>query len=63
MTPGRIQDPEGAKIFVVSFTTAAGEIIAIQRQTFRIVCFRDVDNGRLRVDTSATIGGKQDMIK
>ena len=31
MTPGRIQDPEGAKKFVVSFKTAAGAIIAVQR--------------------------------
>ena len=63
MTPSRIQDPEGAKTVVVSFKTAAGAIIAVQRQTFKIVCFRDPDNGRLRVDTSATIGEKQDMNK
>ena len=29
MKPGRIQDPEGAKTFVVSFKTAAGAIIAV----------------------------------
>jgi hypothetical protein len=58
MTPGIIQNPEGAKTFVVSFKTAAGAIIAVQHQTFKIVCFRDVDNGRLRVDTASTIGGK-----
>jgi len=63
MTPGRVQDPEGAKIVVVSFKTAAGAIIAVQRQTLKIVCFRDVDNGRLRVDTATTTGGKQDMSK
>jgi hypothetical protein len=63
MTPGRIQDPEGVKIVVVSFKTAAGAILAVQRQTYKIVCFRDSDNGRLRVDTIATIGGKQDMSK
>jgi hypothetical protein len=47
MTPGRIQDPQGAKIVVVSFKNAAGETINVQRQTYKIVCFRDVDNGRL----------------
>jgi hypothetical protein len=63
MTPGRIQDPEGANTVVVSFKTIAGAIIAVQRHTFKIVCFKDMDNGRLRVDTAATIGGKQDMNK
>ncbi len=63
MTPGRIQDPEGAKTVVVSLQTAAGAILAVHRQTYKIVCFRDNDIGRLRVDTSATIGGKQDMNK
>ena len=63
MTPGRIQDPEGAKTIVVSFKTAAGAILAVQRRTYKIVCFRDIDNGRLKVDTSTTIGGKQDMSK
>ncbi len=63
MTPGRIQDPEGAKTVVVSFKTAAGAILAVQRQTFKIVSFKDPNNGRLRVDTAATTGGKQDMNK
>ncbi len=63
MTPGRIYDPEGAKTIVVSFNTTAGATIAVQRQTFKIVCFRDADNGRLRVDTTTTIGGKLDMGK
>jgi len=63
MTPGRIQDPEGAKTIVVSFKTTTGAIIAVQCQTLKIVCFRDPDNGRLRVDTTSTIGGKQDMNK
>ncbi len=48
---------------MVSFKTATGAIIAVKRQTFKIVCFRDPDNGRLRVDTLATIGGKHDMCK
>jgi hypothetical protein len=51
MTPGRIQDPEGEKTIVVSFKTETGVIIVLKRQTFKIVCFKDVDNRRLRVDT------------
>ena len=63
MTPGRIHDPKVAKIVVVSFKTIAGAIQAIQRQTYKVVCLRDIDNGRLRVDTTATFGGKQDISK
>jgi len=63
MTPCRIQDPEGAKTVAVSFKTTAGAIIAVHRQTSKIFCFRNMDNGRLRVDTAAIIGGKQDMRK
>ncbi len=63
MTPGRIQDPEGAKTVVVSFKTATGAIVDVQRSTFKIFCFKDVDTGRLRADTTATTGGKNDMRK
>ncbi len=63
MTPGRIQDPEGAKIVLVPLKTATGAILAVQRQTYKIVSFRDNGSGRLKVDTTATIGGKQNMHK
>ena len=63
MTPGRINDPEGAETVVVSFKTASGAILAVQRHTYKIVSFMDNDNDRLRVDTTATIGGKQDINK
>ncbi len=63
MTPGRIQDPEGAKTAIISFKTAAGAIAVVHKQTFRIVCFRDAAKGRLRVDTAATAGGKEDSSK
>ncbi len=59
MTPGRIHDREGAKKVVVSFKTATGAILAVQRQTYKIVSFRDNDNGRLRVDTSTTHNRRQ----
>ena len=48
---------------MVSFKTATGAILTIQRQPYKIVSFRDIYNGRLIVDTSATIVGKQDMNK
>jgi hypothetical protein len=48
MTSGRIQDPEGAKTIVISFKTAAGAILAVQRQTYKIVCFRDAASGKLK---------------
>ena len=63
MTPGRIHDPEGAKTAIISFKTAAGAVSTIHRQTYKIVCFRDATGGRLRVDTAATTGGKQDPSK
>ena len=58
MTPCRIQDPEGAKIIVVSFKTAAGAIAAIQRQTLRFVSYNDTTSGRLKIDRAATAGRK-----
>ena len=48
---------------MVSFKTAAGAILAVQRQTYKIVSFRDINIRRLRVDTAATTGGKHDMNK
>ena len=49
---------------MVSFkTSTTGAILVVQRQTYKIVYFRDRDNGRLRVDTIATVGAKQDMRK
>ncbi len=48
---------------MVFFKTAAEAILAVQRHTYKIVCFRDIDSGRLRVDTTTTVGGKQDTNK
>ena len=53
MTPGRIQDPEGAKTIVTSFKTAAGAVAAIHKQTYKIVCFGDAASGILCVDAAA----------
>jgi len=59
INPGRIQDPERAKTSVISFKTATGAVAAIHKQTYKIVCFGDATSGRLRVDKTATTGGKQ----
>jgi hypothetical protein len=59
MTPGRIQDPKGAKTIVASFKFATGAITTIQRQTLRFVCYIDTNSGRLRIDMAATTGEKQ----
>ncbi len=48
---------------MASFRTAAGALLAVQRQTYKIVCFKDIDTGRLIVDTTSKIGGKQDINK
>jgi hypothetical protein len=45
---------------VMAFKTAAGAILAVPRQTYKIVYFRDANTGRLKVDPDATAGGKQD---
>ena len=63
MTPGRIHDPEGANRVVISFKTAAGAVVAIRKQTYKIVCFGDAAGGKLRVDAAATSSGKQDPFK
>ena len=59
ITPGRIQDHEGAKTIVVPFETASGAITTIQRQTLRFVCFNDIDSDMLMIDIAATAGGKK----
>ena len=48
---------------MVAFKTSTGAILEVQRQTYKIVCFRDIDSGRLRVDTTTITGRKQDMSK
>ena len=63
MTPCKIKDPEGAKTLVISFKTATGAVEAIHKETYKIVCFGDAAGGRLRVDATATVGGKQDPSK
>ena len=34
MFTGRVQDPEGAKTIILSYQTAAGAVVGIQRQNF-----------------------------
>jgi hypothetical protein len=63
MTPGRIQDPKGAKTVIMSFETTTGAFATIHGQKDTIVCFKDAAMGRLRVNDAATTGGKQDPRK
>ena len=63
MTPGRIQDPEGAKTVVIFFKTTAGSVAAIHNQPYTIVCFGDAVGGILRVDAAGTARGKQNPSK
>jgi hypothetical protein len=63
MTPGRIQDPKGAKTRVVSYKTVDGAAATINIQLFKIVCFAYPNSGKLTVDTNATMGGEQDPNK
>ena len=44
---------------MISFKTTAGAVATIIKQTYKIACFGDVAGGRLRMDATATIGGKQ----
>jgi hypothetical protein len=57
MSPGRIQDPEGAKHLVISYQTAAGGIAGIIRNKFPLVTYKDALNGKLKVDEKMTAGG------
>ncbi len=57
MTPGRIQEPEGAETMVISFKTTRGAILAVHCKTYEIVFFRDATTGRLGVAPDATARG------
>ncbi len=54
MSPGRIEDPEGAKTVVVIFNTAAGAAASIIERRFLITCYTEADRGRLRLDAALT---------
>jgi len=56
MSPGRVQDPEGAKTITLSYNTPAGAIAAIIKRRFLITCYTEQDTGRLRLDPALTTG-------
>jgi hypothetical protein len=60
-TPDRIQDPEGSNAIVISFKKASRAFTAIERQTFRFVCFSGKESGKLVIDSVAKAGGKQNL--
>ena len=41
MSPGRVQDPEGAKIIVLGYKTAAGAVTSVIKHKFVITCFTE----------------------
>ena len=60
MSTRHIQNPKGAKTFILSFKTAAGVALVISRQNLKLICFADVTIGKLRIDADAIVWGKQD---
>jgi hypothetical protein len=56
MSPGRVQDPEGAKTITISFNTAAGAVAAIVKRRFLITCYTEPDTDRMRLDAALTAG-------
>ena len=54
MSPGRVQDPEGAKTIVLSYNTAAGAVATVIKHKFLLTCYTDEHTGRLRLDAALT---------
>ena len=66
MSPGRVQDPKGAKIIVLSCKTAAGAVATVIKHMFVITCFTEAETGRLRLDpvlTSSKTSGEKSGAK
>ena len=56
MSPGRVQDPEGAKTITLSYNSPSGAVAAIIKRRFLITCYTEQDTCRLRLDPSLTAG-------
>ena len=56
MSPGHIQNPEGAKHLVISYQTAAGAIATISRHRFPLMTYKDVLTCKLKVEEKMTAG-------
>ena len=66
MSPGRVQDSEGAKIIVLSYKTSTEAAATIIKQRFVITCFTEAETRRLRLDpvlTSSRTTGAQLNVK
>ncbi len=59
MTPGRVQDPEGAKHIVISYMTIARSLTTVARHLYKVVCYVDPASCCLHVDQATVTGGKQ----
>ena len=56
MSPGRVQDPEGAMIIVLSYNTTAGAFATVVKHMFLLTCYTEEHTGRLRLDAALTSG-------
>ena len=56
MSPGRVQDLEGAKTITIGYNSPAGAIVAIVKRRFLITCYTQQDTYRLRLDQVLTAG-------
>ena len=54
MSPGRIQDAEGAKQLVISYQTAAGAAASIIRGKFPLMTYKDALTCKLKFDERMT---------
>ena len=63
MYPGRVQDPEGAKVITISFNTATGAVATIIKCMFLITYYTEADTGRLRLDAALTTGDTSEARK
>jgi len=56
MSPGRVQNPEGAKTIVLSYKTTAGVVATVVKHRFLLTCYTEEHTGRLRLDATLTSG-------
>ena len=54
MSPGRVQDPEGAKTITLRYNTPAGAIATIIKRRFLITCYTEQNTSRLRLYPALT---------
>jgi hypothetical protein len=56
MSPGRVQDPQGAKTIVLSYKTTTGAVAIVVKHRFMLTCYTEEHTGRMRLDAALTSG-------